>query len=214
MELGDKLTQLVQVLKDAQKLPFTKNNAFFSNLTEISETLDQIKAQIDKYNSANKLKKSFIGSDVRHKLKGLQHSLTFQIRLLDTVYISPPVNQAESDGRVHQTQQPRNEEFKAIEQQVAKRLEAMDQELQKLKKKNTNTEEMKKKNKQQFEDLQKKRLQRKKTNAAKQQRQLDEGKTLQEQEMEQMLLKKQFQLQGEDLCLLGDCMFFGFNKEK
>ena len=28
-----------------------------------------------------------------------------------------------------------------------------------------------------------------------------------------MLLKKQFQLQGEDLCLLGDCMFFGFNKE-
>ena len=75
--MGEKLTQLVQVLKDAQKLPFAKNNAFFSNLTEISETLDQIKAQIDKYNGANKLKKSFIGLDVRHKLKGLQHSLTF-----------------------------------------------------------------------------------------------------------------------------------------
>ena len=102
---------------------------------------------MDKYNSANKLKKSFIGSDVRHKLKGLQHSLTFQVRLLDTVYISPPANQTESDGRMHQAQQPRNEEFKAIEEQVAKRLEAMDQELQKLKKKNTNAEEMKKKNK-------------------------------------------------------------------
>ena len=28
-----------------------------------------------------------------------------------------------------------------------------------------------------------------------------------------MLLKNNLRLQGEDLCLLGDCMFFGFNKE-
>ena len=56
------------------------------------------------------------------------------------------------------TNQGKQEEFKAIEKQITQRLEAMDQELEKLKKKNNNAEEMKKKNKQQHEDLQKKRL--------------------------------------------------------
>ena len=39
-ELGEKLNQLEEVLKQAKMAPFAKNNAFFSNLTEISETLD------------------------------------------------------------------------------------------------------------------------------------------------------------------------------
>ena len=37
--------------------------------------------------------------------------------------------------------------------QIKQRLEAMDQELEKLKKKNNNAEERNKKNKQQYEDL-------------------------------------------------------------
>lgn len=43
--------------------------------------------------------------------------------------------------------QAKQEEFKTIEKQITKRLEAMDQELQKLKKNNTNSEDLKKKNK-------------------------------------------------------------------
>ena len=39
----------------------------------------------------NALKRGMIASDVRHKLKNLEYSLSFQIRLLDTIYVSPPV---------------------------------------------------------------------------------------------------------------------------
>ena len=63
--------------------------ALYSNLKETSELLDGIKAQCDRYLAANAIMKRLIGSDVRHKLKGLRFSLTFQVRLIDSVYVSP-----------------------------------------------------------------------------------------------------------------------------
>ena len=41
-----------------------------------------------------------MASDVRHKLKGLKYSLTFQVRLIDSVYVSPPIGEREYDGQM------------------------------------------------------------------------------------------------------------------
>jgi len=48
---------------------------------------------------ANVIKQKSIASNVRHKLKGLQFSIAFQIRLIDSVYVTPPQNPAK-----HQTE--------------------------------------------------------------------------------------------------------------
>ena len=119
--LAEKLTELVTVLTDAQKPHIQKNNAFFSNLTEISETLKEMQVQIDKYLAANAVKKKLIASDVRHKLKGLRYSLTFQIRLIDSVYVNPPMleNQFEFDGIKRLMTDPRQtDEAKTIENHI------------------------------------------------------------------------------------------------
>jgi hypothetical protein len=56
----------------------------------VSENLDFIQKQADKYLKANAIKKKAIESKVRHKLKGVQYSISFQIRLIDAVYVRPP----------------------------------------------------------------------------------------------------------------------------
>ena len=88
--LSQKLASLVETLNEATKSPF-KNNAFFSNLSEVGTILDSIQKQVDKYLKTNAIKRGMIASDIRHKLKNLEYSLSFQIRLLDSIYVSPPV---------------------------------------------------------------------------------------------------------------------------
>lgn len=75
-DLQTRLSQLASTLQAARNSPY-KNNAFFSNLTEVGTLLDLIRKQVDKYVRANALKKKMIGSDVRHKLRNLEHSLSF-----------------------------------------------------------------------------------------------------------------------------------------
>lgn len=75
-ELREKLNQLVTVLNSAQSQK-NENNAFFANLTEVSENLDFIQKQVDKYTKANAIKKKAIESKVRHKLRGVQYSISF-----------------------------------------------------------------------------------------------------------------------------------------
>lgn len=88
--LTQKLSVLSDVLKAAESSPL-KNESFFSNLTEVSTTLDQITYQVDKYLRVNAIKRKFIASATRHKIANLLFSLSFQIRLIDAVYVNPPV---------------------------------------------------------------------------------------------------------------------------
>jgi hypothetical protein len=81
------------VLLSAQNSKQARNNAFFANLTEVSENISAIEYQVDKYLRSNMIKQKSIASDVRHKLKSLQYSIAFQIRLIDSVYVSPPTSQ-------------------------------------------------------------------------------------------------------------------------
>lgn len=87
--LIEKLDQLSEVLRGAETSTM-KNESFFKNLTEVSGTLDSIRYQIDKYLRTNALKRKMIASDVRHKITNLMHLLTFQIRLIDSVFVNPP----------------------------------------------------------------------------------------------------------------------------
>lgn len=92
----------MQVLDAAQNSKQNRNNAFFANLTEISENITAIQYQIDKYLKANALRQKSMASNVRLKLKALQLSIAFQIRLIDSVYVTPPVNQQQ----IAKNQQP------------------------------------------------------------------------------------------------------------
>ena len=89
-ELKKKLDLLTETLIEADNSAL-KNNAFFSNLTEISTILDEMQRLTQKYLDTSAFKRKFIASDTRHKLKNLQYSLTFQIRLIDTIYVNPPL---------------------------------------------------------------------------------------------------------------------------
>ena len=128
-EISEKLTQLAEVLNAAQDLQFPKNNAFFSNLTETSETLNEIRRQIDRYLGANGIKKKMMAGDIRHKLKGLKYSLTFQVRLIDSVYVNPPMGERECVGQMvfkgSQNNQIPREDVKNIENHIKQRLDEM-----------------------------------------------------------------------------------------
>ena len=76
-EIQANLRELAEVLKNAQESDFDKNKAFFSNLQQIRDLLDEITQQCEKYFAANAIKKKLMASDVRHKLKGLKYSLAF-----------------------------------------------------------------------------------------------------------------------------------------
>lgn len=71
-----KLSVLNDVLKAAESSSL-KNESFFSNLTEVSTTLDQITYQVDKYLRVNAMKRKFIASSTRHKISNLLYSLSF-----------------------------------------------------------------------------------------------------------------------------------------
>lgn len=57
----------------------------------MDNTLDEIERQVDKYLNVNAVKRKFIASATRHKITNLLFSLSFQIRLIDAVYVNPPV---------------------------------------------------------------------------------------------------------------------------
>lgn len=113
-----------------------KNNAFFSNLTEIGTILDEIKRHVEKYIGTNSVKRKFIASDIRHKLKGLEYSLSFQIRLIDTIYVSPPMmemqNYSNSGINMNAAQ---TEEMRVLEHHMRLKLTELDEDLNNLKKK-------------------------------------------------------------------------------
>jgi hypothetical protein len=57
-------------------------------LTEVSDTIDQTKHQLERYLKSNMIMKKLIAGDVRKKLRSLQSSLVFQERLIDSIYNS------------------------------------------------------------------------------------------------------------------------------
>ena len=85
----EKLDLLAETLRNAQKSSL-KNESFFSNLNEVSTTVDAIRYQVDKYLRVNAIKRKFIASATRHKITNLLHALTFSIRLIDAVFLRPP----------------------------------------------------------------------------------------------------------------------------
>jgi hypothetical protein len=52
--------------------------------------LNSITYQVDRYLGTNALKRKWVASDVRHKLKNLAHTTAFYTRLFDSVYVNPP----------------------------------------------------------------------------------------------------------------------------
>lgn len=149
-DLSQKLALLKTVLEQADLCP-NKNNAFFSNLTEISETLDQMRYQVDKYLRTNAVKRKFMESDVRNKLKGLQFALSFQIRLIDTIYVGQVLNRNGTERNLsdigHLTNStsgdlrgvPVDKELEAI---VRNKISEFDKQLEELKRKNEMVEEL------------------------------------------------------------------------
>ena len=88
-KITEKLDVLAETLRNAEKTSL-KNESFFSNLNEVSATLDAIQYQVDKYLRVNRVKRKFIASSTRHKITSLLQALTFSIRLIDAVFVRPP----------------------------------------------------------------------------------------------------------------------------
>ena len=88
-KITEKLDLLAETLRSAAASPL-KNESFFSNLNEVSTTVDAIRYQVDKYLRVNAIKRKFIASATRHKINGYLIALSFSIRLIDAVFIRPP----------------------------------------------------------------------------------------------------------------------------
>ena len=72
----------------------------------MQEILTEISRLVTKYVSSNAIKKSYIASSTRNKLKSLKFSLTFQMRLFDSVHVQgPPVQviQENEEGQMVQS---------------------------------------------------------------------------------------------------------------
>lgn len=93
---------------------------------------------MDKYLRVNFVKRKFIASATRHKISNLLFSLTFQVRLIDAVYVSAPVIERKNSsvsGAHNMRFERQLEEQKNMEALVRQRIERLDQELERLKRK-------------------------------------------------------------------------------
>ena len=135
--LQKQLKQLTKTLTEAQNSQY-KNQAFFSNLTEVASILDDITRIMTKYIGTNVLKRKFIAQNVRHKLKSLEYYLNFQIRLIDSIYVNPPfaeefdLSNSGVEGKNARLKQ--QEEMRNMEQMFKNRLNDMEKQLKMLKK--------------------------------------------------------------------------------
>lgn len=175
------------MLVSAQNSKQARNNAFFANLTEVSENISAIEYQVDKYLRSNLIKQKSIASDVRHKLKSLQYSIAFQIRLIDSVYVSPPTGQYKQSSDFKMAQSKSSDDIVSLTSHVKMQLREMNNELEQLRQKDSALAEIRlKQSVEQMEEFQARERKKRQNKAAKRQKTNDEqkiGKTQRELDM-------------------------------
>ena len=75
--LRSRMIQTKEILNALASSQHLDNKALYSNLTEISEIVKNIKHQIDKYQNTNNFKRPFVAQEIRHKLVNQKDNLSF-----------------------------------------------------------------------------------------------------------------------------------------
>lgn len=65
----------------------SSKQAFIDTLSDLHELLERVEYQMNKFQTANAIKKKMMESDVRHKLRELAFNISTLDRVIDSVFL-------------------------------------------------------------------------------------------------------------------------------